>query len=200
MKSQKVSAICFDMWGTLCEGGGGREWKVLQKNLGASHIDKKKFYILGLDSLLLHPWTLRKGILHLAKRLELKINNEIVEKAYQSFWQIVEKSKPYIETVPVLKKLKQKKIRTIIISNTDSESFYFELKKFNLKKYFEQFFISSEIGSLKHHGEMFNHAQNYLAIPKTQILMVDDSLEHGVIPARQFGWKALWLTRNQQAK
>ena len=49
MKKSKIQVVCFDMWGTLFPGGGGREWIDLQKNLGASHIDKKKFYKQGND-------------------------------------------------------------------------------------------------------------------------------------------------------
>jgi len=30
--------------------------------------------------------------------------------------------------------------------------------------------------------------------------MVDDSLNHGVIPARKFGWNALWVARGRKEK
>lgn len=33
----KIKAICFDMWGTLFPGGGGREWIDLQKNSVGMH-------------------------------------------------------------------------------------------------------------------------------------------------------------------
>ncbi|MBI4226148.1 HAD family hydrolase, partial [Candidatus Roizmanbacteria bacterium] len=152
MRKSKILAVCFDMWGTLCEGGAGREWVDLQQNLGALSVEKKTFYKLGLENLLLRPWPLCDGIRHLAHALNLKINNDTVEKAYKSWWQIVKKSKPYPETIEVLKKLKRMNLRLIIISNTDRESFYFKIKEFKLKKYFEKFFISAEIGSLKHEG------------------------------------------------
>lgn len=200
MESSKISAVCCDMWGTLCSGGGGREWENLQSNLGAGAVEKKTFYKLGLDNLLLHSLPLRDGIRHLAQKLNLKINNKIIERAYKSWWQIVEKSKPYPETIEVLKKLKRSGLQLIIISNTDSESFYFKIKQYNLNKYFEKFYISSEIGSLKHEGKMFELAQDYLSTPKNQVLIVDDSLDHGVIPARQFGWRALWVARGKKEK
>ncbi|MBI4225573.1 HAD family hydrolase [Candidatus Roizmanbacteria bacterium] len=200
MRKSKISAICFDMWGTLYEGGGSEEWVDLQQNLGALSVEKKTFYKLGLDNLLLRSWPLRDGIRHLAYALNLKINNETVEKVYKSWWQIVKNSKPYPETIEVLKKVKRMNLRLIIISNTDSESFYFKIKEYNLKKYFEKFFISAEIGSLKHEGKMFELAQDYLSVPKNQVLMLDDSLQHGVIPARNFGWQALWLAREKAGK
>ncbi len=200
MKQNKIQAVCFDMWGTLCEGGGGQEWIDLQKNLGGPKIEKKTFHRLGLKSLLLHPWPLKQGIRRLAHELKLKIKNETVEKAYRSWWKIVENSKPYPETIEALKKLKNMGLRLIIMSNTDSESFYFKIKEYNLKKYFEKFFISAEIGSLKHQSKMFSLAQDYLSLSKKQIMMVDDSLDHGIIPARQFGWQALWVARGRKDK
>ena len=69
-----------------------------------------------------------------------------------------------------------------------------------MQKYFEKFFISSETGSLKHEGKMFELAQNYLSIPKEQILMIDDSLDHGVYPAKEFGWNAIWISRNNDKR
>lgn len=200
MKQNKFQAICFDMWGTLVEGGGGKEWTDLQQILRANSIDEKTFQTIGIKSLLSHPWLLRQGIRNLAKKLVLKINTETVEKAYKSWWSLVEKSKLYPETIPVLKKLKARRTRLIIISNTDSESFYFKIKKTGLDKYFERFFISGQIGKLKHEGRMFQLAQNYLSLPKDQILMVDDSLNHGVKPARQFGWTALWVARGKEGE
>ena len=38
---KNTSAICFDMWGTLCEGGGQKQWDELQQILGADSIDKR---------------------------------------------------------------------------------------------------------------------------------------------------------------
>ena len=43
MKKTKINAICFDMWGTLCEGGGQKQWDDLQKIFGAASFDKKTF-------------------------------------------------------------------------------------------------------------------------------------------------------------
>lgn len=200
MKKGKIQVVCFDMWGTLFPGGGGREWIDLQKNLEASSFDKQKFYQLGVDNLMLRPWTLRKGINNLVNTLHLKVSNESIEKAYQAWWQIAEKSKPYPEIFEVLDKLEQYKLKKIIISNTDSETFYYKFKQYQLSRYFEKYFISCETGNLKHNGEMFKAAQDYLQVPNSSILLVDDSLDHGVIPAKKFGWHALWLNRNKESK
>ena len=67
-------------------------------------------------------------------------------------------------------------------------------------KIFQKFFLSPEIGVLKPNIKISETVQRYLQLPKPQILMVDDSLYHGVIPARQFGWQALWVARGKEGK
>ena len=46
---------------------------------------------------------------------------------------------------------------------------------------------------------MFILAQKYLNLSGNSILLVDDSLNHSVIPAQKFGWQALWLNRNKKS-
>ncbi len=188
------------MWGTLCEGGSGKEWIELKAILKANSVGIETFQKQGLVSLLKKPWSLREGIRHLAQRLNLKVSDKMLEKAYKSWWGLVLKSQPYPETIDVLKRLKQKQLRLVIISNTDSESFYFEMNRFNLHKYFEKFFLSAEIGVLKPNVKIFEAVQAYLTVPKSQVLMIDDSLYHGVLSVRKFGWQALWVARGKDGK
>src|SRR3989338_4099643 len=200
MKNSKISAVCFDMWGTLTEGGGQKQWDDLQEILGATHVDKKTFLKMGEESLLMHPWPLKDGIKNLAKKLKIKISENVVEKAYKNWWGYVQRSKPYLEVQEVLDKLEQYKIRKFIISNTDVEAFQFKIKTLGWEKYFEKFFLSAEIGVLKPHVKIFKTVQKYLSIPQRQTIMIDDSLYHGVLPARQFGWQALWVARGKKEK
>lgn len=200
MRGSKISAICFDMWGTLCGGGGQTQWDDLQKILHVQSIDKKIFLKQGEESLLIHPWTLKEGMRDLAKKLDLKVTEKIIEKAFKSWWGYVQRAKPYPEVKDVLDKFKQLKIRKFIISNTDVEAFNFKIKTLGWNKYFEKFFLSGEIEVLKPDRKIFETVQDYLKIPKEQILMVDDSLPHGVYPARDFGWKALWAERGKEEK
>ena len=65
------------------------------------------------SSLLKHPWPLRKGIRHLSQRLNLKTTDEMIEKAYKTWWNLVLKSQPYPETIDVLEKLKQRQLRKV---------------------------------------------------------------------------------------
>jgi len=188
------------MWGTLCESGGSEQWNELQNNLGAKKIERKIFVRQGERNLLLFSGSLLDGIKNLAKEFKLNTNKTQIEKAYKTWYGHVQRSKPYPETINVLEKLKHAKIRMCIISNTDSESFYFKIKQYRLGRFFERSFISSKLGYLKPNPKIFQKVQNYLNLPKNQIVMIDDSLYHGVISARKFGWNSLWVARGKEGQ
>lgn len=194
----KVNSICFDMWGTLVRGGGRAQIEELKRILGGQNIDENTFLKEIEQSLLTQPWTLEESISNLSRQLGLKVNEGVVKKGYESWWGYIQRSRPFPETEEVLVKLKRKNKRMIIVSNTDLLSIQFKLKKLGWNKYFERLFISAEMGILKPDIRMFEAAERYLGTSKKEILMVDDSLYHGVLPARQFGWQALWVARGKQ--
>lgn len=200
MKASKISVVCFDMWGTLMKGGGIKLWQELQEILHAQDTAIKDFIKLGESTIMLHPYSLRKGLDKFALMLKTTASKMEIEKAFQLWWSYVEKARPYEEAESVLQKIKHLNIPAFILSNTDMSSFHFVIKKYNWLKYFEKFFLSAKFGVLKPNVKIFETVQNYLSLPQEQILMVDDSLHHGVLPARQFGWQALWVARGKEGK
>lgn len=88
----------------------------------------------------------------------------------------------------------------VIISNTDSFSMPFKIKSYGWDHFFEAYFLSTDYGVLKPHQKIFKAVEKHFGLPKEKILMVDDSLYHGVEPARKFGWQALWVARGRQGK
>ena len=190
---EQIRAVCFDFWGTLVEPGGQKQIDDLQKILGASSIDKKSFLKQVELSLLIHPWPLKQGIKDLINNLKLTVDQLTINKAYRSWWNYVEKSKPYPESEDVLNKLNKQGIILVIISNTDREAFDYKIKTLGWKKYFKKFFLSSDLGVLKPDIRIFKAVEQYLNIPKGNIMMVDDSLYHGIIPAKNLGWKTLMI-------
>lgn len=200
MKSSKILAICFDMWGTLMKGGGVKLWQELYDLFHIEDVPIKEFIKLGEKSIMLKAIPLKTGLYVMAASLKSKVSKEEVERAFKLWWSYVETAKPYKETEFVLKRIAKLKIPSVIVSNTDISSFNFVIKKFGWNKYFNKFFLSAKIGVLKPHVKIFETVQDYLALPKVQILMVDDSLPHGVMPVRQFGWNALWVARGKKGK
>ena len=190
---KQIKAICFDFWGTLVEAGGHKQINDLKKNLGAKAIDEKSFLNQVELSLLTHPWSLKTGLKDLTKKLKLNTDRATIDRAYRSWWSHVKKSKPFPKSENILNKLNKQDIILVIISNTDREAFDYKIKTLGWKKYFKKFFLSCDLGVLKPDIKIFKAVEQYLNIPKQNILMVDDSLYHGIIPAKKLGWQGLLI-------
>lgn len=192
-----MKAICFDMWGTLMTGGGMKMWYDLQEIFGKTNMELREFITLGEKSVMIRPYSLEKGVRVFATLVDPKISDSVVKKAYNLWSSYIQKAVPYLETIEVLEGIKKMGIPLIIVSNTDMTAFNFCMKKFDMQKYFKKLFLSAKLGCLKPDLKIFQAAQDYLGLPKNQVLMVDDSLAHGVIPARNFGWQAVWVSRDR---
>lgn len=188
-----IKAICFDFWGTLVEVSGRKQINDLKQILGAGIIDDKSFLKQVELSLLTRPWPLKKGIKDLAEKLKITVDKSTIDKACQSWWSYVEKSKPFPESEDVLDKLNRRGIILIIISNTDREAFDYKIKTLGWKKYFKKFFLSCDLGVLKPNIKIFKEAERFLNIPKQNILMIDDSLPHGITPTKKLSWQTFWI-------
>lgn len=106
------------------------------------------------------------------------------------FEQDLEKEIVLPEVEDLLKDLSQK-YRLAIISNIPNPK-YDLLEKHNLKKYFKKVVYSYEEGINKPDKSMFEMAMKGLEIEDpTQILMVGDSLNSDIIPAKEMRMKTL---------
>ncbi len=197
MKKPKIKAVCFDMWGTLMTGGGMKMWYDLQEIFSATNLEIREFITLGEKSVMIRPYTLKKGVTVFAHLINPKMTGSAINKAYNLWSFYLQKAIPYPETIGVLEKIHEMGVPLVIVSNTDMTAFNFVMKKFDIKKYFKKFFLSAQLGCLKPDLKIFRAAQDYLRLSKDQILMIDDSLLHGVLSAREFGWRALWVARGK---
>lgn len=90
------------------------------------------------------------------------------------------------DTLLVLNKLSQK-YKMSVITNGFAESQYTKLASTGLNKYFENVFISEEIGFNKPDPKIFLHALNHSNIKFDEALMVGDTYETDILGARSVG-------------
>ncbi len=95
------------------------------------------------------------------------------------------------ETEETLSFLKQKRLRLAVISNWD-ERLRRLLSALKLASFFEDMFISCEIGLAKPDPAIFELACQKMKVKPSQALMVGDNLEDDVLGARKAG---LWALR-----
>ncbi|MFN3406787.1 MAG: HAD-IA family hydrolase [Caldimicrobium sp.] len=112
---------------------------------------------------------------------------EVFIKAYQFF------AKPdCVEIVPrfneFVKEAKEHNLRLGVISNWDCR-LYSVLEGHKLLKIFDAIFIGCEIGFLKPRLEIFKRALNFFKVQPKEVLMIGDSWEDDIEPAKKLGFK-----------
>lgn len=198
MKQRKIQAIAFDMWGTLFNGGGTTQYDDVKEILGNRNLNTQAFVKQMEKSLMTKTWPLEEGMEELGRKLGLKSDAKTAKEAADRWCDWVRILKPFPETGGVLKKLKEKGLRMVVISNTDSFSMPFMIVSYGWNHFFEKYFLSTDYGVLKPHRKIFQAVEEHFGLPKERILMVDDSLYHGVEPARKYGWQACWVARGKE--
>lgn len=189
--------VCFDMWDTLCHGGGRKQILAVRAALHANNITYEPFLQQIEQSLMTKAWSLEQGITDLVMKLKLPKKEKLIKKVTDVWINYIQSLQPFPETMAVLKKLKQAGIKLALVSNTDVTSIKIKIPELGWDKYLDMLFLSAEIGVLKPNRKIFQTIENYFKSPKNQVLFVDDSLYYGIYPARKFGWQALWINRGK---
>jgi putative hydrolase of the HAD superfamily len=100
------------------------------------------------------------------------------------------------DAIPVIKELKQTGYRLGIISNaSDTADVLWLLANRGLGGFFEQVWISSEIGLCKPHPEIFQRAIEYFQTPASQIAFVGDTLTADILGSATAGMQSIWISR-----
>ena len=99
---------------------------------------------------------------------------------------------PFPDTVPALRRLKQR-FRLVILSNVD-DALFAETAK-HLEVAFDAIITAEQVGSYKPNEAHFREALRRLNAPATQILHVAQSLYHDHVPARRLGFRTVWIKR-----
>jgi HAD superfamily hydrolase (TIGR01549 family) len=103
-------------------------------------------------------------------------------------------AQPYPEIETTLKKLR-KKYPLILISNTDCFSVDQVLEKFQLKKLFDDVFLSYQLGVIKTDKNFLKHVLTKLNLAPQDCYLIGDSIQSDIIPAKRIGLNAILIDR-----
>ncbi|REL29123.1 noncanonical pyrimidine nucleotidase, YjjG family [Rhodohalobacter sp. SW132] len=106
---------------------------------------------------------------------------------YRNFWDWVDQAE---ETL----KLTSKRFKVGIITNGFKETQHLKFDNLSLNRFTNQMVISEELGVLKPHPKVFDHATELAGVEREQILYVGDSHSSDVIGGKNAGWKTAWFT------
>ena len=99
---------------------------------------------------------------------------------------------PFSDTIPALRILKHK-YKVAILSNIDDELFAFSAEKLQVP--FDCVVTAQQARGYKPSANNFELLLQRLAIPRSRLLHVAESLYHDVAPASALGIKAVWVNR-----
>lgn len=125
------------------------------------------------------------------EKLSLELNRIYMEEANK-------KINLYDDVIDFMKILKDRHIKTFILTNGPSDGQRDKFNALNLSIYVQKIYISEEIGSAKPNRLAFEMVLKDAGMPNSQILMVGDSLEHDIKGAQKVGIKTVLLDRNNK--
>ncbi len=86
--------------------------------------------------------------------------------------------------------------RVGIITNGFAETQRMKIAQFDLRETASHIVISEEIGEMKPHPKIFDHATELAGVEREEILYVGDSFTSDITGGSKAGWKVAWYTKN----
>jgi len=125
---------------------------------------------------------------------------KIVSQAFEELYELFSGPDPWLVAEGVRETfgaLKSEGIAVGLLSNWDRR-LPGCLEKLGLGGCFDHQVISFEVGVEKPHPRIFQVAAKQAGCSPERLLMVGDSYEQDIAPARELGWHAIWLTGKKE--
>ncbi len=108
---------------------------------------------------------------------------------YRNHWEWIDGGKEAYEKIA-------SKYPVGIITNGFAETQWMKIEQFGFKESAKQIIISEEVGVMKPHKKIFDHATELAGVPRDKILYVGDSITSDVKGGINAGWKVAWYKSN----
>ncbi|MBI2029942.1 haloacid dehalogenase type II [Candidatus Gottesmanbacteria bacterium] len=201
MKFKNKKFITFDCYGTLIdwEGGIRKAVKKLADKNGFNFKldDTSNEYIKTELQVESEKYRKYYQVLQLSvKRLFKSKGFDISDQDTIEFAKSIYTWPPFQETKESLSKLKDRGYKHIILSNIDNDIIQKSVQLIGVD--FDGIVTAEEVGSYKPaHGHWSEVLKRY-ETKKEEILHVAASYVHDIIPAKEQGFDAIWINRNNE--
>ena len=108
-------------------------------------------------------------------------------KAYRKYWRWVDGAEEAITKL-------SNRYPVGIVTNGFLETQQLKIEVMKLNRFTDTFVITEEIGVMKPHPRVFDHATDLAGVSRENILYVGDSYSSDIIGGRNAGWKTAWYT------
>ena len=197
----KIQAITFDAGGTLIEPwpSVGHVYAEVSKDHGQEASPDE------LNRRFVSVWRTRKNFDYSSKAWAGLVDEvfsglttelpsrTFFDELYERFAQ-ADTWRVFDDVEPTLEALRERGIRLAVLSNWD-ERLRPLLEKLELGRWFEEVYISLEMGWTKPDERIFEAAAHGLGLAGDEILHVGDSLQEDVKGALESGWQSRHLLR-----
>ena len=127
------------------------------------------------------------------------VPREVARDAFEELYDHFSGPEPWVVAdgaVEAFAALRSDGLRLGILSNWDSRLVEC-LERLGLAGFFDHLVISYRVGVEKPHPRIFEEAARVAGVPPSTLLMVGDSLEQDILPARRLGWRTLWISHEK---
>lgn len=135
----------------------------------------------------------------LCKRLGIKRPGRFVAAAVGAYHNTKSSISPFPEVPRALLKLKESGYKIYIASNGDSVKQWDKLIRMGIELYFDDVFVSEEIGEEKSRG-FFHKVMKQLRIKPENCVMVGDREDADIVPAKKAGIKTVRIRRGKYSE
>jgi putative hydrolase of the HAD superfamily len=108
---------------------------------------------------------------------------------YRNHWEWIEGAKEAFDRI-------REKYSVGLITNGFAETQWMKIDQFGFRNMVDHIIISEEVGVMKPHPKIFDHATELVDLDRSEILYVGDSLTSDVMGGKKAGWKVAWYTAN----
>lgn len=189
-----VKVLLFDFWGTLVEQGVHSPIKQVKTILNID-LPFPEYVVRMERAMMTRKFVdLREAFTSVCTEFNLSCSEEKIEELvgmWNKSWMLAH---PYLEVEKVLAQLEQK-YTLVLVSNTDNFSVQNVLEKYPLRHHFKHLFLSFETGLLKTDQGFFSHLLNELGVDVDDCVMIGDSIQSDILPAKRMGINAILVDR-----
>lgn len=195
----QFECVSFDCYGTLIDWESGilGYLRPLLRSKGAKSSDSEILQMYsefepGEQAKYYRPYrdVLASVVHDFARELRFEVSDDEAGGLAKSIrdWQ------PFSDTIPALRILKRK-YKLAILSNIDDDLFGYSAEKLEVP--FDCVLTAQQVQSYKPSHNNLDQLLQRLAIPRSRLLHVAESLFHDVAPANSLGIKTVWVNRRR---
>jgi HAD superfamily hydrolase (TIGR01662 family) len=192
-----MKVIIFDLWNTIAyhnykSGSLSSICKKCYKNDYRTFLKSYETFFQTSKNI-----SFEKSFEKLFKKLKIKYDDKKIKKYSQKRKKYETDFIFYAYLFPLLKKLKKQGYKIALLSNTSSLVGE-KIKKTKLNKYFDKFFFSYELRSIKPDPKNFKTVLKHFKVKPSEALMIGDTFQDDVVASRKLGLKAIHFKNGNQ--